>query len=184
MQQKSHRAYPPEIIQTSLLGRLQKKSLEHNDCLYAASILEKRVRKPPMDNTASSRNYFQKNFSAFKKHWNNTGQICLKVLMQTRDLFLHTGLTEHYIFFVTRSMAFFSSNVFIISIFVFFVIRRQLSKLTLKTKWYHNCGCCDDFQSCEQMKKHVNDKYFEKKLDLEPESHSLQVNYVTITIIE
>ena len=31
MQQKSHHVYPPEIIQTGLLSRLQKKSLEHND---------------------------------------------------------------------------------------------------------------------------------------------------------
>ena len=28
---------PPEIIQTSLLDRLQKKSLEHSDCLYISS---------------------------------------------------------------------------------------------------------------------------------------------------
>ena len=34
MRYKSHRVYPPEIIQTSSLGRLQKKSLEPNDCLY------------------------------------------------------------------------------------------------------------------------------------------------------
>ena len=34
---------------------------------------------------------------------------------------------------------------------------------TLKTKCYHSCGCCDDSQSREQLKKHVTDKYFEKK---------------------
>ena len=39
------------------------------------------------------------------------------------------------------------------------------SKLTLKTKWYHSYGCHDDSQSCEQLKKHVTDKYFEKKVD-------------------
>ena len=38
MQQKPHRVYPPEIIQTNSLGRLQKKLLKYNDCLYAASI--------------------------------------------------------------------------------------------------------------------------------------------------
>ena len=38
------------------------------------------------------------------------------------------------------------------------------SKLTLKTKWYHSCGCCDDSRSCEQLKKRVTDKYFEKKV--------------------
>ena len=36
------------------------------------------------------------------------------------------------------------------------------SKLTLKTEWYHNYGCCDDSQSFEQLKKGVTDKYFEK----------------------
>ena len=35
--------------------------------------------------------------------------------------------------------------------------------LTLKTKWYHSCGCCDDSQSYEQQKKQVSDKYFLKK---------------------
>ena len=40
------------------------------------------------------------------------------------------------------------------------------SKLTLKTKCYHSCGCCDDCQSCEQLKKHVLDKYFEKNIRL------------------
>ena len=35
------------------------------------------------------------------------------------------------------------------------------SKLTLETKWYHICSCCDD--SCrELLKKYVTDKYFEK----------------------
>ena len=92
----------------------------------------------------------------FKKHWNDDGQLCLKVI-------LHIGLTEHYIFFVTRNRAFFSSNVFVISILVFFLIRRQSSKLTLETKWYHSCGCCDDSRSCEQLKKRVNDKHFKKR---------------------
>ena len=40
---------------------------------------------------------------------------------------------------------------------------KSSSKLTLKTKSCHNCGCCDDSQSCEQLKKHVTDKYFDKK---------------------
>ena len=45
---------------------------------------------------------------------------------------------------------------------------KPTSKLTLKTKWYHICGCCDDSRSCEQLKNCVTDKYFEKKLDFEP----------------
>ena len=39
-------------------------------------------------------------------------------------------------------------------------------RFTLKTKLYHSFGCCDDSQSCEQLKKHVTDKYFEKKVRL------------------
>ena len=61
MQWKSHRVYPPEIIQTSLLGWLQKKSMEHNECLYAASISERSVRKPPTGHASSLQNYFQTN---------------------------------------------------------------------------------------------------------------------------
>ena len=52
---KSLSIYLPEIIQTRLLGGLQKKSLEHNDCLYVTSVLERRVKKP------NSQNFFQTN---------------------------------------------------------------------------------------------------------------------------
>ena len=58
---RNHIVYLPEIIQTSLLGRLEKKSLEHNDCLYVAYLSQQRVRKPPMDNIPSPQNYFQTN---------------------------------------------------------------------------------------------------------------------------
>ena len=61
MQQKSYRVYPSEIIQTSSLGRLQKKSFEHNGCLYLASVSERSVRKPPTDNCPSLQNCFQAN---------------------------------------------------------------------------------------------------------------------------
>ena len=40
---------------------------------------------------------------------------------------------------------------------------KSSSKLTLKARWCHSCGCRDDSRSCEQLKKHVTDKYFEKK---------------------
>ena len=40
---------------------------------------------------------------------------------------------------------------------------KPLSKLILKTKWYHSCGFCDDSLRCERLKKCVTDKYFEKK---------------------
>ena len=36
------------------------------------------------------------------------------------------------------------------------------SKLSLKTKWYHSYGCCNDSRSCEQLKKRVRDKCFAK----------------------
>ena len=48
-------------MQTSLLGKLQKKSLEHNDCLYVVSALQQRVKKLSMDNISSAQNYFQTN---------------------------------------------------------------------------------------------------------------------------
>ena len=38
MRLKSHRVHPPEIIQTTSLGRLQKKLLKLNDCLYVVSV--------------------------------------------------------------------------------------------------------------------------------------------------
>ena len=61
MWSKLHSVYPPEIMQTTLLGRLQKKSLQH-DCLYVASLSEQVVRKPPMDKIPSPQNYFQTNY--------------------------------------------------------------------------------------------------------------------------
>ena len=39
----------------------RKKSLEHNDCLHAASVQEQRFKKPPLDNAPSLQNYFQTN---------------------------------------------------------------------------------------------------------------------------
>ena len=41
------------------------------------------------------------------------------------------------------------------------------TNFTLKTKWYLIYGCCDDSRSCEQLKKRVTYKYFEKKFDFE-----------------
>ena len=121
MQQKSHCVSPPETTQTCSLGRRQKKSVEHNDCLYVASLLLKSHKTPNGQCLQSAKllsNKLVKCYSnAFKRHWNNTGTICLNIILQTWDLFLHTGLTEHYIFFMTRSTTFFSSTVFVISRF-------------------------------------------------------------------
>ena len=47
-------------------------------------------------------------------------------------------------------------------------------KETLENKMVIICDCCDDSRSCEQLKKHVTDKYFEKKLDFEYESPSVK----------
>ena len=46
---KSHPLYPHEVIQTSSLGRPQKKSVGHNDCFYVTPVLQWRVRKPRKD---------------------------------------------------------------------------------------------------------------------------------------
>ena len=53
-----------------------------------------------------------------------------------------------------------------------------------KRKWYHGRDCCDDSGSCEQLKKRVADKYFEKNLDFEAYHLQLQEIHVTITILE
>ena len=60
--QKSHCVYPHiQIIQSSSLGRQQKNSVEHNDCLYVVSILQWRIRKTSTDNIIILQNYFQTN---------------------------------------------------------------------------------------------------------------------------
>ena len=64
---KSHVVYP-EIIQTILLGKLQIKSLEYNDCLYAVSMLKWSIKKPPMDHAPSLQNYFQTNCRSVMQH--------------------------------------------------------------------------------------------------------------------
>ena len=58
---KVHCVYPPEIIQTSTLGRFQKKSLDIVTVLYVVYVLQLRVRKPPTDNIPSWQNYLQIN---------------------------------------------------------------------------------------------------------------------------
>ena len=54
------------------------------------------------------------------------------------------------------------------------------SKLILKRKCYHSWGCCDDFRSCEPLKERVKDKYFEKRLDFEPNSPSVTGNMLPL----
>ena len=44
-------------------------------------------------------NYY---YSAYKKHWNNSGTICfLNVILWTWDIILYIGLTEFHMFFQT-----------------------------------------------------------------------------------
>ena len=61
MWQKLDCVYPHKIMQTSSLGRQQKNSMEHNDCLYVVSILQWRIRKTSTDNIIILQNYFQTN---------------------------------------------------------------------------------------------------------------------------
>ena len=73
--------YPPGIMQTSSLGRLQEKSLEHK-------ITFKQIV-----------NFYS---NAFKKHWNNPGTVCLDMLLQTRLaefllMFYVTFLAQHFL---------------------------------------------------------------------------------------
>ena len=93
------------MIQTNSLGRLQKKSLGHNNCLYEASVLQRRVRTLPKD-------YL---FSA-------------KLLSYKLSKCYSSAFKKLHIFFMTRSMTFFMSAVFVISRVVFFLIKRQSSE--------------------------------------------------------
>ena len=131
MQQKIHRVYSPEIIRTSSPGRLQKRSLEHNDCLLVCSV---RIATDSQDSPNGQylqfpklvSNKLSKSYSnAFKKHQNDTGTICLNI---NWDMFLPNGLAELHMFFMTRSTTFFSSTIFVISRLLFFLIRRQSSE--------------------------------------------------------
>ena len=86
----------PEIIQTSTLGRLQKKSLEHSDCLYVASVISL-VHKITFREIVEV---------SLEQHWDNLFERNFANL----NMFLHTGLTELDMFFITRSTPFFSST--------------------------------------------------------------------------
>ena len=72
--------YLSEVIQTSLLCRLQKKSLEHNDCLYVVSV----CIGTESENVLSLQSYFPTNsqivIPMLLNHWNNTRAICLNVI--------------------------------------------------------------------------------------------------------
>ena len=114
---KSHCIHP-EIIQTSFLGRLQKKSLEHKDCLYVASVWYWTVRKPQMDNRTTLTQFLEFNFA-------NLGHV-----------FIHWVNWASYLFIATRNTTFFSSTVCVISRLVSFLIRRQSSEGVLWRSYF------------------------------------------------
>ena len=76
----------PDIIQTSSLGRLQKK--HWNTVAVCMQRLYCSIRKHSTDNIRSLQNYFKPiaevyYFSDFKNHWNNTGAMCLTLILWT-----------------------------------------------------------------------------------------------------
>ena len=76
-----------------------------------------KLEKPPTENAPTLKLISNSLWNCyFKKHLANMGTIFLNIL-QTWDTFLHTEFTELQIFFMTRSTTFFSSTVFVISMF-------------------------------------------------------------------
>ena len=79
MQWKSYCVYPTEIIQTSSLGRLQKKLLEDNDCLYVASVSQQESGTPQQTMSLVLKVtfkqivkvLFQCFLKALEQHWDN-----------------------------------------------------------------------------------------------------------------
>ena len=87
--------------------------------------------KPPTENAPTLKLISNNLWNCyFKKHLANMGTIFLNIL-QTWDIFLHTEFTELQIFFMTRSTTFFSSTVFVISMFAVLCRRFTLKKLFL-----------------------------------------------------
>ena len=105
MRLKSHCVYSPKIIQTSWLGRLQKKSLEQIDSFYAASVSEQ----------------YQEIVSALEQHQRNLFERNFADLRYVFVYFLHNLKRDT-----------FSSTVFLISMLVFFLIRKKSSEGVLE----------------------------------------------------
>ena len=70
--------------------------------------------------------FFQSYLKTFQQHWNN--------LFEHR--FADSGYVFCTIFFMTRSTTYFSSTVFVISRFVFFLIQRQSSEDVLWRSYF------------------------------------------------
>ena len=118
MRQKLQRVYPLEIVQTNSLGRLQKKSSGHNDCLYLEFYCNGESDNPQQKISLVRKITFKQIVEVLFQ--------CIKTLEQrwskqfernlrTWKTFLHTGLTKLHVFFMNRSTAIFSSTVLVIS---------------------------------------------------------------------
>ena len=57
-----------------------------------------------------------------------------------------------------------------------FCWKKTFLRVDLETSWYRSCGCCDNSQSCEHLKKCVTEKCFPKRRDFEPKSPSFRGN--------
>ena len=91
--------------------------------MCVASVSKRNVRKPSTESSPSAQNYFRQFRSVIPMllHWSNIWIICLNVILQTWDMFLH-------IFFVIKGATFFSSTVFVISMLVSSLIKKQSSE--------------------------------------------------------
>ena len=106
--------------------------MEHNDCFHVASGSQQSQGTPNRQYLQSAK-LLSKKFSVLfqcilnklEKHWDNFFDC------NFGQMLLQNGLTELYIFFMTRSTTFFSSTVFIIFRLLFFLIRRQSTESTL-----------------------------------------------------
>ena len=126
-----------------MLGRLQKKSLEHNDCLNA-SVLQQWVRKPPTHNFPGHQNYFQTNCQSaiptlLKRIETTLGRFVWKWFCRLGACFCTLGgLKEFHMFLMT-----YSSTVIVISRLELFLIMRQFSEDVL-WRCYEVCNYAEN----------------------------------------
>ena len=85
---KWYHVYPPEIIQSTLLGRLRKNHCKTmTACIYSARIRTESQKTSNGQCPQSAKllsNKLSKFYSnAFKTHSNNTGTICFNIILQT-----------------------------------------------------------------------------------------------------
>ena len=149
---KLYHVYPPEIIQSTSLGRLRKN---HWSTMTACTLRPYQSRESEnLQRTMSlvRKITFKKTvevlFNAFKKYSNNKGTVCLKIILRTWDMILHSGVIELRIFFVTKSTIFFRSTTFVIFRLVYFLIRRQPSEGVLWRSFFRWASRKTPLQEC------------------------------------